>query len=40
LNDRFLGLEPKVFADWLLSDLARSGAVRIEDGVVRATSKA
>jgi glyoxylase-like metal-dependent hydrolase (beta-lactamase superfamily II) len=40
LNERFLDLEPRAFADWLLSDLARSGAVRIEDGVVRATSKA
>jgi len=40
LNERFLGLEPKAFGDWLLADLARAGAVRIEDGVVRATSKA
>jgi len=40
MNERFLGLERRAFADWLLADLARAGAVRIEDGVVRATSKA
>jgi len=40
LNERFLGLEPQAFADWLLADLARAGAVRVEGGVVRPTSKA
>ena len=40
LNARFLGLEPQAFADWLLADLDRAGAIRIQDGVVHATSKA
>jgi glyoxylase-like metal-dependent hydrolase (beta-lactamase superfamily II) len=35
LNARFLGLAPAAFADWLLSDLVRSGAVTVDQGVVR-----
>ncbi|QJR10862.1 Hydroxyacylglutathione hydrolase [Usitatibacter rugosus] len=40
MNERFLGLEPQAFADWLLADLVRAGAVHVEGGAVRATSKA
>jgi hypothetical protein len=32
LAERFLRREPRELADWLLSDLQRSGAVRVEAG--------
>ena len=32
---RFLGARPAALSEWLLSDLARAGAVRIEGGIVR-----
>lgn len=40
LSERFLGLEPKPLADWLLADLERAGAIRLVDGVLRPTAKA
>ncbi len=40
LSDRFLGLRAEELADWLLADLARAGAVRIEGGSVRPTMAA
>jgi len=40
LAQRFLGLAPKDFADWLLADLERAGAIAIVDGMVRPTMAA
>jgi len=40
LAQRFLGLAPKDFADWLLADLERAGAIAIMDGMVRPTMAA
>lgn len=34
LNDRFLKLAPQAYADWLVSDLEKAGAVRREAGSV------
>jgi glyoxylase-like metal-dependent hydrolase (beta-lactamase superfamily II) len=34
-SDRFLGLAPAALAEWLVSDLARAGAVTVADGEVR-----
>jgi glyoxylase-like metal-dependent hydrolase (beta-lactamase superfamily II) len=38
MAERFLGKPPADLAGWLLEDLARSGAVRIENAVVRPTA--
>jgi glyoxylase-like metal-dependent hydrolase (beta-lactamase superfamily II) len=35
MSERFLGCEPRALADWMLADLARAGAIRIEGGVAR-----
>ena len=35
LSERFLGMDSKALAAWLLDDLARAGAITIHDGVVR-----
>jgi glyoxylase-like metal-dependent hydrolase (beta-lactamase superfamily II) len=40
LSQRFLGLEPKPLADWLLADLERAGAVAIDGGLARPTMAA
>jgi glyoxylase-like metal-dependent hydrolase (beta-lactamase superfamily II) len=40
MSERFLGLDPPALAEWLVSDLARSGAVRVADGIVRPTMAA
>ena len=40
LSERFLGQRPGALASWLLADLERSGAVRMEDGDVRPTATA
>lgn len=40
LAERFLRLEPRELAEWLLSDLQRAGAVRIEGGRVFPTMAA
>ena len=40
MSDRFLGLDAPALAAWLLADLARAGAIRIESGVVRPTMAA
>jgi glyoxylase-like metal-dependent hydrolase (beta-lactamase superfamily II) len=40
LSGRFLGLDSAALAGWLVSDLARSGAVRIERGVAYPTMPA
>lgn len=40
VSERFLGLAPAALAEWLLAELARAGAVAIEDGVVRPTMAA
>jgi glyoxylase-like metal-dependent hydrolase (beta-lactamase superfamily II) len=40
LSERFLGLEPKPLADWLVTDLLRAGAIRNLDGMLRPTAKA
>ena len=35
MSDRFLGLDPKALAGWMLEDLERGGAIRIAGGVAR-----
>ncbi len=40
LSERFLGLGASALAQWLLPDLVRAGAVRIDAGVVRPTMAA
>ena len=40
LSDQFLGLDGRAMAEWMLSDLERSGAITIREGIVRPTSKA
>ena len=40
LSERFLGLEPKALADWLIADLGRVGAIRIVDRTLHPTAKA
>jgi glyoxylase-like metal-dependent hydrolase (beta-lactamase superfamily II) len=35
LSERFLGLADDAFAEWLLADLARGGAITVADGVAR-----
>jgi glyoxylase-like metal-dependent hydrolase (beta-lactamase superfamily II) len=40
IANAFLDLEPRAYAEWLLSDLDRAGAIDIRDGVVRATARA
>lgn len=40
LSGPFLGLEAHALAEWLMTDLEKAGAVRIDDGVVRATMAA
>ena len=40
MSERFLGLEAPALAEWLVSDLARSGAIRVVDGVARPTMAA
>jgi glyoxylase-like metal-dependent hydrolase (beta-lactamase superfamily II) len=40
LSRRFLGLEPRALAEWLLPDLERAGAIAISDGLVRPTMAA
>jgi hypothetical protein len=37
---RFLGARPAALAEWLLADLERAGAMRIEGGIVRPTMAA
>lgn len=37
ISERFLGFQMPALAAWMLEDLARAGAVRIEGGVVRPT---
>ena len=40
MSQRFLANRPAALADWLLADLERAGAIRIEGGVVRPTMAA
>jgi hypothetical protein len=40
LAAQFLALDPKAFADWMLADLERAGAVAIDDGLVLPTMAA
>jgi glyoxylase-like metal-dependent hydrolase (beta-lactamase superfamily II) len=40
ISERFLGMDPKALADWLLADLARAGAITVHDGIVRPTMAA
>ena len=40
VSERFLGTDSKALAEWLLADLARAGAITIENGVVRPTMAA
>lgn len=40
LSERFLGTPPEALADWLLADLERANAIRIEGGEVRPTAAA
>ena len=40
LSDRFLGLDARALAEWLVADLARAGAVEVRDGVARPTMAA
>lgn len=35
MSERFLGKRPAALADWLLSDLQRAGALRVDGGIVR-----
>jgi hypothetical protein len=35
MAERFLGQTPEALAPWLIEDLARGGAVRVEGGRVR-----
>jgi hypothetical protein len=35
IGERFLGQEPREMATWILSDLERAGAIRVDDGHVR-----
>ena len=35
MSERFLGLEPAALAEWMVSDLARAGAVEVAGGLVR-----
>lgn len=34
VNDRYLGYDPESLADWLVSDLARAGALREAEGIL------
>lgn len=40
LSDRFLHLDDKSLADWLVNDLARAGAIAVRDGVITPTMPA
>lgn len=40
LSGPFLGIEARALGDWLLAELRRAGAVRIEGGIVRPTMAA
>jgi glyoxylase-like metal-dependent hydrolase (beta-lactamase superfamily II) len=40
MSDRFLGLDAAALAAWMLPDLERGGAIRIESGAVRPTMAA
>jgi glyoxylase-like metal-dependent hydrolase (beta-lactamase superfamily II) len=40
LSERFLGLDDAALAQWMLDDLERAGAIRIDNGLVRATMAA
>jgi glyoxylase-like metal-dependent hydrolase (beta-lactamase superfamily II) len=40
MSQRFLGLDDRALARYLIEDLARSGAITIHDGVVRPTAAA
>ena len=40
MSERFLGRTPEALAGWLVEDLARSGAIRVTDGVLTATGAA
>jgi glyoxylase-like metal-dependent hydrolase (beta-lactamase superfamily II) len=40
LSDRFLGMDAPALAEWMLADLARSGAIRITDGMAVPTMPA
>ena len=40
LSERYLGFEPQALASWMLVDLERSKAVRIEGGIVRPAMRA
>jgi len=40
MSERFLGLDAKALAAYLLDDLSRAGAVKVTDGVARATMAA
>lgn len=40
LSSRFLGLGPAALAEWLVSDLARAGAIDLRDGIARPTMPA
>ena len=34
INQRFLGFDKQALADYLVSDLEKSGAIRLENGVI------
>ncbi len=40
MSARFLGLDPKAMAEWMLPELERAKAVTVSDGVVRPTARA
>jgi glyoxylase-like metal-dependent hydrolase (beta-lactamase superfamily II) len=40
VSERFLGLDPGALADWLVTDLARAGAIAVDEGLVRAAMAA
>jgi glyoxylase-like metal-dependent hydrolase (beta-lactamase superfamily II) len=40
LSDRFLGLDAPALAKWMLTDLERSGAITVREGIVRPTMPA
>jgi glyoxylase-like metal-dependent hydrolase (beta-lactamase superfamily II) len=40
LSQRFLGLAPRALAEWLVTDLERTGAIAVTEGLVRPTMAA
>jgi hypothetical protein len=40
LSQRFLGLAPRALAEWLVTDLERTGAIAVTESLVRPTMAA